>query len=248
MELTVVIPSFGLAALLRSCVAQLEASLAAASISSSVIHVVDNGSEAPYRAERFAVSNLKLSRLDKRSSFSKACNLGASSQVSQRYLFLNNDVLLHRQAIRDMMGLMQRPGVGICGARLVFEDDCIQHCGVRFGDSMGGPYHEFHGRPTESVSRAVRDFQAVTGAALLIDGALFAAIGGFDESFPFGYEDVDLCLRARRRGALVTCSQAVDSLHFESRSNRDPKRHDASRALFYDRWAGQFSLETMVSP
>ncbi|MCZ8315510.1 hypothetical protein [Phreatobacter sp.] len=89
------------------------------------------------------------------------------------------------------------------------------------------------------MSRAIRDFPAVTGAVLLIDGQLFDELAGFDEIYPFGYEDLDLCLRAGQKGARITCAQAIDSLHFESTSNRDPGRHDLSRQQFWLRWQGR---------
>lgn len=40
----------------------------------------------------------------------------------------------------------------------------------------------------------------VSGAALLVDRATFAAIGGFDAGFFMFYEDIDLCLRANAAG------------------------------------------------
>ncbi|MDR3467166.1 MAG: glycosyltransferase [Xanthobacteraceae bacterium] len=247
MELTVVIPSFGLTALLRACLFHLEAGLQAADISRYAIAVVDNGSVVPYRSDQFPCDNLALVRLDKRTSFSRACNVGASSSPSRRYLFLNNDVLLQKDALRDMLQLFARPNVAVCGARLVYPDDLIQHCGVRFDAGPRGCYHEYHRRPSSSVSRAVRDFQAVTGAVFLVDGDLFGSLGGFDEAFPFGYEDVDFCLRARQIGAAVTCSQAVDSIHFSGTSNQDPSRQDASRAVFFRRWANRFSIDGTIS-
>jgi GT2 family glycosyltransferase len=247
VELTVVIPSFGLTALLRACLIHLQTSLGAADISRYRIAVVDNGSVVPYRAEQLPADRLALVRLDKRTSFSRACNIGASSSPGRRYLFLNNDVLLHHDALGDMLRLSARPNVGICGARLVYPDDLIQHCGVRFDDGPRGCYHEYHRWPSASVSRAVRDFQAVTAAALVIDGNLFESLGGFDEAFPFGYEDVDLCLRARQAGAAITCSQAVDSIHFSAMSNQEPSRQDASRAVFFERWANRFSVDGTIS-
>ena len=44
---------------------------------------------------------------------------------------------------------------------------------------------------------------SVTGACLLIRTDLLRRLGGFDEGYPFYWEDVDLCRRARRAGAEV---------------------------------------------
>ena len=43
-----------------------------------------------------------------------------------------------------------------------------------------------------------RNVCAVTGACLAIRKNVFEELGGFDESFPVNYNDVDLCLRARQ--------------------------------------------------
>lgn len=242
MDLTVVIPSVGLRALLRTCLAHVDAALAAlAGIEASVV-VVDNATTPPYRREELGGS-LELLRFDLPHSFSAACNAGARLRPASRLLFLNNDVLLVPPALREMMSMLDRAGAGICGTRLVLPDDTIQHCGVRFDAGPRGPFHIHHGRPTAIVSRQQGVFQAVTGAALLIDGGLFERLGGFDLAYPFGYEDVDLCLRARQLGAPVLCAQSHDSVHFESSSSQNPDRHGASQKVFFGRWQGRYTID-----
>ena len=243
MTLTVVIPSFGLVALLRACLMHLEIAITRAGLVDWRVAVVDNGSVTPYKPDQFEVKGLELIRLDRRTSFSRACNAGAAGPASKCLMFLNNDVLLHPRALAEMFALLAAPGIGICGARLVYPDERMQHCGVRFDGGPRAAHHEFHGWPSASVSRLERHFQAVTAAALLIRGEVFSALGGFDERYPFGYEDVDLCLRARHLGYSITCAQAVDSIHFESTSNQDPRRHDASRALFLERWSNRYTID-----
>lgn len=243
MDLTVVIPSYGLDALLQACLTQLEVSIARAELGPSTIVVVDNGSPSPYRVQQFDCQGLQIVRTDGRVSFSRASNAGAAAAPAAHYLFLNNDVLLHPRALGEMMHLIAAPNVGLCGTRMVFPDQTIQHCGVRMTDDDAFARHEFYGRTSRSVPRNIRSFQAVTGAALAVRGDLFVSLGGFDESYPFGYEDVDLCLRARLAGWTVACAQSFDSIHFESTSNKDPDRHQASRKVFAARWAGRLTVD-----
>ncbi len=242
MDLTVVIPSVGLAALLRTCIAHAQSALASVNEMTSAVVVVDNGSDPPYRAAALG-SGIALVRFDLPRSFAKACNEAARHRPAARYLFLNNDVLLEPGTLIDMLSLLDNYGPGICGARLVLADDTVQHCGVRFDGGPRGPFHIHHGRPSSIVPRSPVRFQAVTGAAMLIDGAAFDRLGGFDEAYPFGYEDIDLCLRAGQLGMPVLCAQAHDTLHFESTSNRKPNRHAASRRLFFERWQGRFTID-----
>ena len=56
------------------------------------------------------------------------------------------------------------------------------------------------GEPAASLPGKVA---SVTGACLLVRTDLFRRLGGFDEGYPFYWEDVDVCARAREAGARV---------------------------------------------
>jgi GT2 family glycosyltransferase len=58
----------------------------------------------------------------------------------------------------------------------------------------------------------------VTGACLAIRADTFAALGGFDEGFVNGYEDVDLCLACLGAGLRVVYEPASTITHHESQS------------------------------
>lgn len=242
MDLTVVIPSVGLGAMLRTCVATLRHSLAAQpGIEASVV-IVDNGTQPPYASGAIG-EDVSILRFDVPHSYARACNAGARHRPAARYLMLNNDVFITPESLHEMLGLLAAHPAAIVGARMVLADDTIQHCGVRFDDGPRGPFHIHHGRPTSVVPRMPERFQAVTGAAMLIPAPLFDRLDGFDEAFPFGYEDVDLCLRAGQLGAAVLCAQSHDSLHLESMSSRRPDRHAASRKVFFERWRGRYTVD-----
>lgn len=245
MSLSVIIPSLGLTALLRFCILQLQQSVRAAELERWSIVVVDNATPQPYRPNDLSSEPaLRVLRFDRAASFAKACNDGARLAPAESYLFLNNDVLLHPLALREMLALSTRQDAAICGTRLVYPDDTIQHCGVRFDGGARGPYHWRHHAHTSTVARDLWQYQAVTAAAVWIENGVFQALGGFDESFPFGYEDVDFCLRARQQGHTVACSQAVDSIHFGSTTSRaEPAHYEASRTAFFTRWGGKFCID-----
>jgi len=243
MGMTVVIPSLGLNALLRSCIHALDTALRNAECEARIV-VVDNASPDPYRKGEFG-EHVDIMRLDEPRSFSIACNRAAFSAPNDIVLFLNNDVLLHPDAITDILETMRETGAAICGARLVYPDDTIQHCGVRIGGPLPAPYHEFNGDPSATVSRAVRDYQVVTGAVLAARFDLFRELDGFDEAFPFAYEDVDFCLRARQKGYRVTCAQRVDSVHFESTTPGRFVRELGGRVIFEKRWIGRCTIDSV---
>ncbi len=60
------------------------------------------------------------------------------------------------------------------------------------------------------------DWAAVTGACLAVEAAKFEAVGGFDESFPIAYNDLERCFRLVEAGLFNVVSAGVRLLHHES--------------------------------
>jgi GT2 family glycosyltransferase len=241
---TAIVVSRDLRAMLDHCLAHLDDALAAIGGGSHRVVVVDNASANPYGATWPAGSPHELIRVDRHASFSAANNLAARRAPNDYYLLLNNDVFLARQAIREMVDAIEEPPrAGICGARLVFPSGAIQHCGVAFGAGSTGPYHWKRGAPPEIVPRTTREWQAVTGACMLIRSDVWNEAGGLDESYPFGLEDIDLCLRARQRGWRTVCANGTESLHFESQTPDRARLDRPSRRLFMRRWGGRYTVD-----
>jgi len=57
---------------------------------------------------------------------------------------------------------------------------------------------------------ANRYYQSVTAACMLVRRNAFEELGGFDERYIYGYEDVDLCLKMKHKRKLhsVYCAEA----------------------------------------
>jgi GT2 family glycosyltransferase len=64
---------------------------------------------------------------------------------------------------------------------------------------------------------------------------VFANLGGFDEGFPVNYNDIDLCLRARRAGYEVVVEPAAVLRHAEGRSRGGGTAFN-ERERFLERW------------
>lgn len=206
--------------------------------------VIDNASLRPCPETLPGVPPYRLVRFDRHHGFGTACNHAASRDDGDFLLFLNNDVLLDPQTLSAMRGeFTSRPALAACGTRMVFPDRTIQHAGVVFGPGDVGPYHVHRKRPAGLVPRAQRRFQAVTGACLMIRRDVFLGVGGFDERYPFGLEDVDLCLRLGRDVGEIVCSQETESLHFESLTPGRVELDRPSRALFMSEWRGRYAID-----
>lgn len=228
----------------QTSVTTLEKALEAAGLMEEcALIVVDNSSIEPFQLHNFQTKiPLRIIRLDKKHSFSAASNIGAGKvSNAELVLFLNNDVFLHPQALSIMLEDKIKFSAAICGTRLVYPNGLIQHAGVGFGSGKEGPHHLHHLVPSRIVPRVTTKHQSITGAVMLIDMDLFLTLHGFDEVFPFAYEDTDFCLRAGEFGATTICSLQVDSIHLsgQTRNQASNKFERISRELFIARWGGR---------
>ena len=150
-------------------------------------------------------------------------NYGAEYARGEYLILLNNDIeVIAPGWMEEMLGCCQRSDVGIVGAKLFYPDDTIQHAGVVIG--MGGIAGHIlckaDGKEYGYNARLVtmQDISAVTAACLMISRKDFQAVGGFDEKYTVAFNDIDLCLKARKAGLLVVFNPYVTLYHYESKS------------------------------
>jgi GT2 family glycosyltransferase len=176
-------------------------------------------------------------------NFAAMNNLGARHAAGDVLVFMNDDVEpLDSDWLTAMLAHANRPGVGAVGAKLIYPSGAIQHAGMVIGimEGAGHLHRNTFGSPYWNWLPFTRNVSAVTGACLAIRKSVFEELGGFDESFPVNYNDVDLCLRARQAGYEVIVEPAALLRHFECQSRQAGVRLE-ERYLFEQRWAA--SLE-----
>lgn len=147
--------------------------------------------------------------------------MGAAYTHGDPIIFLNDDTEPQAGWL-GMLDAFDNPEVGIVGCRLVYADGLIQHAGVYLACEGGTltAYNVHDDLPS-------REVEAVTGACLAIRRDLFDELDGFDEGYRNGYEDVDLCLRARAAGWKVWYVAEATVVHHESQSG--PRRWESVR-------------------
>ena len=63
--------------------------------------------------------------------------------------------------------------------------------------------------------------EAVSGGFMLIKRKLFEMIGGFSTKYVFGhFEDADLCLKAKSKGAEILCDPNLNFVHLEGKGSK----------------------------
>ena len=201
------------------------------------IVIVENGSKEPETFEYYdqvqaAHPNVHVVRWEKPFNYSAINNFGVTQAKGEYLLFLNNDVeVITERWIEEMLGYCQRKDVGICGARLYYPDDRLQHCGIVVGiGGIAGHICQYEKRNSGGYFGRIfktQDVSAVTGACLMTDRKVFTEAGGFEESLAVAYNDVDFCLKVRKMNLLVVYDAWAILYHHESLS-RGSDREDIS--------------------
>ena len=179
--------------------------------------------------------------------FAKACNQGAQVARGELLIFLNNDTITAPGWVDTLLAAAKLPQVGIVGCKLLYPDGRIQHAGVGFVKGQPDHPHRF-ARPDAPETNQFRELDMVTGACLAISKRLFFQVGGFDEIYRNGVEDIDLCLRVRAAGYKVVYEPGAIAVHFEGRSTGRYQHARENLRLFRERWRGQFDESLRFRP
>ncbi|PHN69440.1 glycosyl transferase family 2 [Pseudomonas syringae] len=164
-------------------------------------------------------SRVRVFRADQRVSTAALRNL-VSQEAKGEYLILLDaeSQIVNVGWIESLLNQVQRPEVGVVGARLVDREGTVTQAGLILGLN-GGVGSGFVGEPKTSqgyMQRLVveQNYSAVSSACLIIAKELFDALGGLDEgAFAESLGDVDLCLKAAQAGYLTVWTPHVQVVH-----------------------------------
>ena len=167
-------------------------------------------------------------------------NRAAATARGDFLVLLNDDLVLLPRWLEPMLAaharLRQRAGV-VGNVQLDASTGEVDHAGLVV-NITGKPVHA---RALPSLAyraiRRIRDVPAVTGACLLIERSLWQHLGGFDEAYVNGGEDIELCFRARAAGRRnVVALRSVVHHHVSSSPGRKLRDEENSYRLAR-RWA-----------
>jgi len=186
-------------------------------------------------------------------NFSRKVNDAAAHAEGAYLLLLNDDIVVqHADWLEAMLEVAQDPEVGVVGPRLRYPDGRLQHVGLLLG-VCGVVAHAYHGAPADTVGYlssvlTVRNYSAVTGACLLTRREVFEQLGGFDETFPIDFNDVDYCLRVRRLGLRVVYTPHAELVHYEASTSGPRTQAGFEIDRFRERWAQVLGRDPYYSP
>ena len=225
-KLAIIIPTKDRLDILKPCVESLLRTITAKNPTEIII--VDNASNDPATIEWLSLiqtqysSSVRVISYDAPFNWADINNKAVASSDANYLLFLNNDT----EAIQDgwdltLRQLLAMDGVGVIGAKLLYNNDTVQHAGVVLNDNSLA-IHEGAGLPATASGydgrlMLTRQCEAVTGAFLACSRKTFQLVGGFDaENFPVTFNDIDFCLKVTAADQRVIYSPLITFYHLES--------------------------------
>ena len=194
------IPSYGRDDLVLRCVLSAIQSPGASAIEFFVAEDADHidcgwilGYFLPFVTLRRNATNL---------GFLRSCNAAVQQTRGEIVLLVNNDVIVHRDAVNELLAAFDAfPRAGVMGGLILNRDGTIQeNGGVLWRDASAWNYRRNRALDAESLFNT-READYVSGCWFGVRRAVWDEVGGFDDRFAPAYcEESDLCMTVRHRG------------------------------------------------
>jgi GT2 family glycosyltransferase len=187
-------------------------------------------------------SHIRYYKNEVNSGFAATCNHGAAKAQGKYLIFLNNDTIVTPGWQKHLVDTISADrDIWVAGAKCIYPDGTLQHAGVAFP--------EFHTESLDHLYKSVpryfplasylKEYQCVTGACFIIRREDFQSLGGFNEAFRNGFEDVDLCLRIKEQGKKILYQPLAEIIHYESKSDGRLDAMEHNKNLLYELWKGK---------
>ncbi|MBD2848614.1 glycosyltransferase family 2 protein [Paenibacillus sp. IB182496] len=206
---SIIIPTYNGGALLRECIASIRAHTP----QPHEIIVVDNGS-VDGTAHLCRQEEVTFISLAHNAGFPAACNCGLQLASGDALVLLNNDVLVTRNWLNNMLACLSSSGdIGLVGPMTNYAS------GRQQLDEPFTHVEDMAARHNDPDPSKWRESTRIVGLCMLFKRELMERIGLLDERFsPGHYEDDDYCWRARMAGYRCVIAGDVFVFHHGSAS------------------------------
>ena len=223
--------------------------------------LVDNFSEVPClepAAERYP--DIIARSAPQQQGFSKNYNLGMRQSRGELVLIINNDTVVHPQALDILINEIRRhEEYGMVGPKLLNSQGKIQSVCAR---ELLTPWRYILtqflldlGLPSGKLWESYRQWKlekkgsgpvaCISGACMLLKREVLDQVGLLDEVYKFYYEDVEWCHRVQKYGYQVAYIAEAEITHLGDRSLSQvkewAKRSEYESAMRYFRQYHQLS-------
>ncbi|HXD57126.1 MAG TPA: glycosyltransferase family 2 protein [Thermoleophilaceae bacterium] len=248
-RLSIVIVCHGKRAVTERCLETLDAAFGDRVGADVELVLVDNASPDDTRELLADWSDrAQVILLDENRNYAGGNNVGARAASGEVLVLLNNDTEVGEGVLDALASEALDPTVGVAGMRLLYPDGTIQHGGCAWWRAPDGhvrPFHLFrHEAGDHPSALSVFDCDFVTAACIAVRRELFLSLGGFDEEFVNGWEDVDLCVRARLAGFRVVYRGDLALIHAEAATRTSGHDETPNEKIFFARYGHALEEDT----
>ncbi len=199
------------------------------------IVVVDNAS-ADGSADMVAKDFPEVTLIKNKSNlgFSKANNIGRKTTDARYLLFLNSDTVVNRYSfVKPLKYLKNHPKTGAITIKLYLKDGSVDpdnHRGfptpwasithfLRLSSLFSGTpfFNQYHLRYLGY--KHTHKIPVAAGSYLMMSASVFDKVGGWDESYFFYGEDIDLCMKIHQLGLDIVYYPKTTTLHLKGASS-----------------------------
>ena len=194
--------------------------------------LVNNGSPdegADNLAAQF--SSFDYLKLTDNLGFAGGCNAGADHCLragADWIWFLNNDARVEPDTLAKLMAAVANNSQISAAGPLVLDDDGKLSSGLGTINFLSA-----RAKSTHQPSVDITSCQWISGCALLVRAAAFAAVQGFDENYFLYFEDTDLCLRLANAGG--NCVIVRDAIVHHTGNVSTAGKYETWRSYYYTR-------------
>ena len=206
IDISVIIVSYNVSEYIISCIESIYKH-SSKNIIFEIIVIDNNSIDDSVEQIKKLFPKVKLIENDFNHGFSKAVNKGVSESKGNQILILNPDTLLIDNALEKFsVAVNHNEKVGAVGALLLDENGFVQQSCWKYPTLMNTILSIFFldflnikkNYKIESFSK-LTEVSTISGAVFFIKRKLFLDTGGFNEDL-FWMEDIDLCVRLRKKG------------------------------------------------
>ncbi|MBU5350257.1 glycosyltransferase family 2 protein [Paenibacillus lautus] len=230
---SIIIPTFNGKDLLKDCIYSIKRHTK----EPFEIIVVDNGS-SDGTVDICRQEGITFISLASNVGFPAACNKGLKIATGDTILLLNNDVIVTRNWLQNMLNcLNSETNIGIVGPLTNYAS------GKQQIDMPYTSLEEMSSQLNEPDAKKWLQVERIVGMCFLFKRELMDRIGLLDERYsPGHFEDDDYCYRARNAGYTLRIAGDVFVFHHGSASfakqDMSQVKHliDKNRQKFMDKW------------
>ena len=178
--------------------------------------------------------------------FLLSCRKAVSRSAGAIFILVNNDVIVHKNAIEEILTAFEsRTDAAVVGGLVLNADGSIQeNSGMLWRDASAWNYHRGWKREDEYALN-IREADYVSGCWIGIRRSAWDEIGGFDTRYvPAYYEESDFCLSAWRHGHKVYINPLSVVTHLDGATMGQDEDNPSSlksyqrinRKKFHQKW------------